>query len=347
MKIYYTIDDLNTCIKFAVKYFLDETKIKSNRTTGQDRGLGAILNDFLVGKLIELGVKKAIDNAATNKKVELDFEIHTLNAENRNDPDIVGVEEIEPKFKRKPNVHIEIKNSSPTDRYTGLTQEQFQAIRTSSSVKGNLENIYLVYANLGTDNNANNPDPLGIYMKEKLPNIDLFEPFCEPGDIFIDIKQIITGAELHQHGLAFNAGSLFYETEIVGTPLNQKQVDKLEGKIEEAKFDDGKLPVIMETQMRAPVEFGDFIFEGEGRLFLKKNEKSKRVFLQTNENSIIKNKFLGDFILKKDNVYPIHFTTIGRDPVLKRNNFWIANRNLKNVTSKSVEERIKEIAERI
>ena len=46
MKIKFKKEDLYRCFEFPVKYYLDETKSKSNRTTGQQRGLGSIINDF-------------------------------------------------------------------------------------------------------------------------------------------------------------------------------------------------------------------------------------------------------------------------------------------------------------
>ena len=68
MKIKFNKEDFYQCFEFPVKYYLDETKSKLNRTTGQQRGLGSIINDFFLGKLIEIGVARAIEEKRNDKK---------------------------------------------------------------------------------------------------------------------------------------------------------------------------------------------------------------------------------------------------------------------------------------
>ena len=72
---------------------MDDKKTSSNRTTGQYRGLGSIIDSFIIGKLIEIGVAKIIDEFSEDKEIGLDFDIHSLTKENLSDPDITKIKE--------------------------------------------------------------------------------------------------------------------------------------------------------------------------------------------------------------------------------------------------------------
>ena len=74
-------EDIKECIHFSTKYFLDPKKTRVGRTTGTYRCLGRMINDWLVGKLIEIGVKNILESYLSEKILNLDFEIHqTLKA---------------------------------------------------------------------------------------------------------------------------------------------------------------------------------------------------------------------------------------------------------------------------
>ena len=90
MEYQITEADLEKAFNFSIKYFLTKSNTAS-RTTGQYRGLGAIANDFMLGKIIELAVASILETR--NKKPLLDFEIHPLTEANRSDPDIIAVNE--------------------------------------------------------------------------------------------------------------------------------------------------------------------------------------------------------------------------------------------------------------
>jgi len=345
VKIYFDISDIEKCVDFSVKYFLDESKAKSNRTTGQYRGLGSIINDFCLGKLIEIGVQKAIEQANPNKNVLLDFELHSLTDENRTDPDIIGI--IENKTERKPKLHVEIKNISATDRYIGLTQDQFNTIKSNPNIEKKTENIYLVYANLSNEKPFLNNDVLGVFLKNKI-NTQLFKQFCKVKDLYLDIKYVLKGSELESYGVKFNTGSFFYETEIIGEELNKKRIRKMKnrnGKV--INVTNAELPIFMKDKsFEAPKEFGKFYLEGDADIHLIENNKSHSVYLECKTDISVKNDFLGLFHLKRGITYRLNFVTIGRDPKLKRNNLWIATRNVASIVADS-KERILEIAENI
>lgn len=99
--------------------------------------------------------------------------------------------------------------------------------------------------------------------------------------------------------------------------------------------------------MPKPKEFGEFKFNGNLEVYLKKNVKSKRMYIRCKTNVTIKNNILGFFHLKKGKIYDCFFATVGWNPRLKRNNIWIAQRNLQNILSKSIPERVGEIMGKI
>ena len=150
------------------------------------------------------------------------------------------------------------------------------------------------------------------------------------------------------NGVRFNKGSLFYETEILGEEIDPKKTEKIKSQgFEEARVKNGRLNIIMMNAYPEPKEFGDFQISGEALLYIKKNEKSTRVYLNALSDGMISNKVLGEFPFLKGKMYELLFTTIGRNPILSRNNIWIARRNLGNCVKDSVEDRIKHLAENI
>lgn len=343
-------EDLEKCFKFAVEYHLDETKMGANRTTGQYRGLGGIIDSFVIGKLIEIGVAKIIERNA-KKLCILDFEIHGLTKENISDPDIIEI--VEEGKERAPNLFVEIKNVSEDDRWIGLTTEQFNTILSNEMTKNDPKKVFLIYASLVKKNEQGNIDPLGVYLKSKIDE-KLLKKFCDTGDLFIKIQYIITGEDLRRYGVAFNQGSYLYETEIIqeASLATAKRILANHEWYEKIKLEKGRLPIIMSNTLPEPKEFGVFEYAGDIDVYVKTNYKkgklsSRRMFIHCKNDAIIKNDVLGLFRLKKGVVYECWFVTVGMNPSLKRNNIWIAQRNLDNIIQKAPEQYMEEIRSKI
>ena len=346
MEYQITSDDLERAFYFSVEYFLGKGTTAS-RTTGQYRGLGSIANDFMLGKVIEIAVASIL--CTKNKRSILDFDIHALTEENRADPDVVKV--IENGIERAPKVFVEIKVISEFDRWVGLTREQFETILTNSMASKDPSNVYLIYATLKSKNPDKNSDLLGAYLRSNLKTASL-EEFCVPNDLVVEIRHILTGQELRDHGTEFEEGSLMYETELFGevSRVTKKAVLNYEERPRFTLLDGNgdKLPIITaDYNGRTPTEFGEFTVNGDVEYIHKRNEKSQRLYIICRSKVVVKNEVVGNFELKKDQVYDATIWTLGRSPSLKRNNIWIAQRNLENILEKNVEERIEEIKEKI
>ncbi len=346
MEYHITSVDLAKAFNFSVGYFLGKSTTAS-RTTGQYRGLGSIANDFMIGKVMEIAVASILDTEC--KKPILDFDIHALTEENRSDPDIVCV--LENGIEREPKLFVEIKVISESDRWVGLTREQLEAILSNPMANEDPSNIYIIYATLKSRNLEKSSDLLGAYLRCNLENTSL-EKFCKPDDLLIEIKHVLTGQELQEYGTEFNEGSLMYETELFSevSDLTYNSVLNYEEKEQFTLLTTNvdRLPIITaKLDGRIPIEFGDLLVDGEADFIYKRNLKSQRLYIHCKGKVIMKNDVIGNFYLEDGGVYDATIWTLGRSPSLKRNNIWIAQRNLENALEKNVEERINEIKEKI
>lgn len=342
-----TKEDLEKSFKFAVNYHLDPKKTQSNRTTGQTRGLGGVIDSFLLGKIVELGIVKILKKFNSDKEYELDFLVHDASDL---DPDIVEVKE---KGKsRKPRVFVEIKNSDEGDRWVGLTEEQFATVRKNEIVGDDLENIFMVYASLKSrkEKSTKKNDLMGVFLKSEIKN-SMYGDFSDIENLYVEVSMVITAKELGEKGSRFEKGYYFYETEMFPEVNVKVKQSKILTPVEVR----GNTLLKFEYQKSTPEQkappfperFGDISFSGKIELYKKENKKSNRMYIHCITDVEIQNEVVGKFILKKGNTYEYKPSTVGRNPQLNRNNIWIAKRNILNIIKKSPEERLKEIAKQI
>jgi len=324
MKHKITKKDFDTAFKFALEYHLDPKKSQSSRTSGASRGLGGVLDSFLIGKLVELGVSNILKSFNSKKDFVLDFDIKENNKV-LNEPDIIKV--IEARKKREPKCFVEIKNISKNDRWIGLTFEQFETIKKISSLK----NIFIIGAYIHNNNKGSikQKDLLGIYLKNKFKSL-IFKNFTNIDNIEIVIEYAISGKELTKYGLRFNKGDYMYETEIF-KPAGAVTINSIiKGKLKKivTLSDDIIERYIMNNDFPDPKFIGEIEFKGKIEIYEKTNKKSLKRFIHCLTDVTISNKVLGVFNLEKDKTYLFNLCTMGRNPILNRNNIWIAKRNI-------------------
>ncbi len=347
MKYKITKKDFDTAFDFALRYHLEPKKSQSSRTSGASRGLGGVIDSFILGKLVELGVSNVLKSLNPSKDYTLDFDIKQNN-EVLNEPDIVKV--IENGKERKPKCFLEIKNISRDDRWIGLTLEQFETIKKSSDP----ENIFIIGAYIENNNqgNAKQKDLLGIYLKDKFKS-PIFKDFTDINNIEIVIEYAISGKELAEHGLEFQKGFFMYETEIFEVAGKQTASNIIKEKLKKiGTFSDGILErYIMDSKFPDPKFIGEINFKGKIELYEKLNQKSSRRFIHCLTDVSISNKTLGTFSLEKGKIYLLNLHTVGRNPALNRNNIWIAKRSIPFLQSKKLitetEKNLAHIAQKI
>jgi len=332
MRYKLTKRDFDIAFGFAMRYHLDPKKSQSSRTSGASRGLGGVLDSFILGKLVELGVSNVLKLFNPKKNYILDLDIKQNN-EVIDEPDITSV--VENKKERPPRCFIEIKNISKDDRWIGLTLEQFETINQSSK----LENVFIIGAYIENNNSGSHKqkDLLGIYLKSKYGS-PLFKNFTNINNLNIVIEYAISGKELRQHGHVFEKRFFMYETEIFELAGKQTEPSISKGLIKKiGEFSNGTLDrYIMNKKYPDPEFIGEIHFKGKIQLYEKLNEKSTRRYVRCLTNVVVSNDMLGTFNLKKGNIYLLNLHTIGRNPALNRNNIWIAKRNIPFLQSKKL-----------
>jgi len=328
----YTSDDFNAAFSFAVDYYLDPKKATSGRTNSEPRGFGATLDAFTRGKLTEVGIKRMIEQLAPIK-CGLDFDMKNP-SEVRVEPDIITINE-NGKI-REPKIFTEIKNTSVNDRWIGVTDEQLSSMKEGS----NGRKIYMIYSSLkGAEikDNSKTSDFVGMYLKH-ISGLKIFNNFSNLS-AQAKLEFILTSDELEKYGIPFPAGDLTYETNLFDGP---KTIHKKDGSLRsgieldnEYKSYNGKLHVKRKGG-QTDDKHGLFNISGDFDIYTKVNEKSIRSYINCLSDVEISNQTFGDYKLQKGFTYNFVLETLGRDPILKRNNLFIAKRRVYQLITKNI-----------
>jgi hypothetical protein len=322
-----TLEDFKRVFEFGTNYYIDPSKNTTGRTASEPRGLGAILDAFTLGKLTEIGVEKIFTEFNNKKKYILDFDIKT-NSEVKDEPDIIYIMEEDKQILA--NVFVEIKNTSITDRWIGLTEEQFNTIKRSAK-----ENkIYMVYASLRSQTVNNNPktaDLTGMFLKEieDHKKSEIFQKFSNL-NAECKIEFIISADDLTVFAYPFERGMNMYETNLFQEKKSTSfysrdgiRKDVLE--IKEFKKNDSVMKLEIEKNIYPEKEdIANFKIKGDFKLIYKK----KKTFIECLSDVYVDNNIFGTFFLQKGKFYGFNLETLGRDPKLKRNNLFISKKRI-------------------
>jgi hypothetical protein len=360
MKCAFAAEDFDKCFEFAVKYHLDPTKTSSGRTTGRSRSLGEVIDSFLGGKLAELAAVKLLKNTGSKKEYKLNFDIVST-AEVKNEADIIGIRADKKSKYRKPNLFIEIKLASESDHWVGPTLAQFNTIK---SQQPDLKKVFFMGLTIKSDSNldAKTKDLLGIYLKSLSPN-SIFKNFDSLNNLNAYLLYIISGEDLQKHGDQFLKGMHFYDTDLFQEVASITQKIILDNKSKRYKvskiFTDvaprllPKSGFISDLQNTIPnSKFFDFeSFNGQYKIFEIQNQKSISYYMHCLSNIYAETKYFGSIELEKNKIYKYGISTLGRNPVLARDNIWISTKKLLHLINsdkiQSPKERLKQIAEGI
>jgi len=324
MKYYkLTLEDFKRVFEFGTNYYIDSSKNTTGRTTGEPRGLGAILDAFTLGKITEIGIEKIFTEFNNGKKYILDFDIKT-NSQVKDEPDIIQIKE--KSINRDPYIFIEIKNTSENDRWIGLTEEQFNTIKRSAGKK----KIYMIYASIRSQTINNNPkttDLTGMFLRE-IEDLDKSEIFQKFSNLNAEckIEFIISSDDLEKFAYPFEKGMNMYETNLFEEKKlssfyskNGNRKDVL--KVEEFKNYNSVMKLEIEkNHYSEKEEISKFKIKGSFKLI----HKRKKVYIECSSDVHLNNDIFGEFNLQKNKFYKFNLATIGRDPKLKRNNLFIA-----------------------
>lgn len=328
MKYYkLTLPDFKRVFEFGTNYYIDPSKNTTGRTTGEPRGLGAILDAFTLGKLTEIGIEKILTEFNSKKIYILDFDIKS-NSQVMDEPDIVHIKEAT--SIRNPNLFVEIKNTSENDRWVGLTEEQFNTIKRSAGDNP----IYMIYASLRSDTIDNNPkttDLTGMFLKEieDKNKSEIFQKFANL-NAECKIEFIISSKDLENFAYPFERGMNMYETKL----FEEKKVSSFYSKdgtrkdvleIKEYNKFNGTMKLEIEKGLYPEKdEISNFKVTGDFKII----DKKKKSFIECVSNVEVENGIFGKFHLKAGKFYGFNLVTLGRDPKLKRNNLFISKKRI-------------------
>lgn len=324
---------MDQCFDFGMRYFLSPSKASSGRTSGATRGLGETLDAFMGGKLAEIAVTGMIESVRPDKSCNLNFAL-VKSSQARTEPDIISISE--KGNKRKPNHFVEIKRISSSDRWAGLTEEQFNSMKKGQP---DLEKIFIIGVELFVEGSASTKqkDLLGAYLKA-LTKHDLFRYFCNINDARAKIEYIISGNELDKFGKEYKQGELIFETEIFQelSDASKKQILKKNPIFNYlGSHEDGQLKEY-EARLNYPKDFFPLKVTGKYDLYEKRNAKSYFQVIHCIEDVIVESDLLGKYELSNDKMYKYFLGTLGRNPKLNRNNIWIAKHKLSTLLADKI-----------
>jgi len=322
------LSDFKRVFEFGTNYYISPNKNTTGRTTGEPRGLGAILDAFTLGKLTEIGVEKILTIHNKEKKYILDFDIKS-NFDVKDEPDIIGI--IEKGLLRKPNIFVEIKNTSENDRWIGLTEEQFNTIKRSA----NGRKIYMIYASIKSQTVNNNPkttDLTGMFLKEieDKNKSEIFQKFANL-NAKCKIEFIISSEDLEKFSYPFERGMNMYETNLFKEKKEKSIYNKSRTlrkdilEIKEFRDYNGIMKLEIKKDLYPEREdISNFKLQGSFKLAYKKT----KTIIECLSTVIVENDIFGKFILEKNKFYDFNLSTVGRDPKLKRNNLFISKNKI-------------------
>jgi hypothetical protein len=335
MKSKLEITDFESVFKFASDYYLKKN-VTSGRTSGEPRGLGAILDAFSIGKLAEYAVKRILEKNDKKKKYLINLEIQAISQVSLQ-PDIYMIEDNT--NKRYPQCFVEIKYTSEKDDWITMTQDQFKTIVDSAKNTYNIkkmDKIFFIYVSINSSLKKSNPksaDLTGMYLKHvEVNNNTLFSQnrssvFEDFADLNAEgtIDFILTANDFNKFAYPFERGKLLYNSNpfiLKGRNVlfkkdgnNVKDVKKIKTK------SSNKIKLkIKSGENESDTNITEFSITGKYDLY----EKKGKLHIHCITKVTLRNNVFGLFTLKPDKIYTMFIEKKGIDPILKRDNFFIS-----------------------
>ena len=361
---------LQDAFEFGTKYFQNPAKVTRGRTSSQSRGLGAIIDANIVGKVIELGVNEILKQDDDSKKFFSDMKIDSVF--DFGQPDIIEIEE--GGKNRPPKCFVEIKNSPKNFEWIGLYTTQFEDMK--KYVRGDTENIYIIYASLvnksqilsnDTDDvakeNERKNDLLGTFLKSKQSLGNIFNFFSDASNFSVSIDYVITGKELVEKGEVFPSGEPWVSPEIFqsgGKPYDAKGTIKNNFKLLNlpVQNDSCVLPTEnINNSTQFPRQFGTLRCSGDFQVYeetknswrningIKTKMELKTLFIDCKSDVVVQGDWLGEFNLKGGQVHRIKIDV--KIASKDRDDLSYPKRNIDLMIQSPISDRIRDLAQKI
>lgn len=351
-----TLEDMKKCWKFALEYYLDESKPIKDRTNFQKRGLGGITDSFL-NKIVEIAVCKKLHEINPKKEFKTDFEIHPL-TKKRTEPDIIKIIE-KNRAIPDPKLYVEIKNLGDTDDWFGPKSSELKSIKKNVFGVSDTKKMYYIYCEIKDRNGqSRKSSPLGAWLKNIVKNDTDLKKFHSVKDLFVQFSYVFTVSDIDFHGTTLKEGTAIPDTNIFPT-VKERTKNSILKKINDAelkkiKLNGNKLPKITASRLNKttwlpyPEALGSFKFTGKLEVFLVKMKTVRNCWIRCITDVTVNNDVLGTPCgsFKKDQI--VLFKVMQKGEITKKNSTdrFVARCNQQKI-SNFQPERLSEIAKNI
>jgi len=350
------LDDIEKSWKFALEYYLDESKPIKDRTNFQKRGLGGIIDSFL-NKIIEIAVCKKLHEINPKKIFETDFDIHPL-TKKKTEPDIINIVEKNRKSS-EPKIYVEIKNSADADDWFGPKASELESIKKNVFEIDSTKKMYYIYCEIkDRHGQSRKSSPLGVWLKHKLKQDPNLKKFHNVKDLFVQFNYVFTVEDIDDFGTTLEKGTPLPDTDVFPEvkERTKKQIRKKigENSLDKINLTNGLLPKITASRLSKrkwlpyPNALGNFKFKGKIEAYVEKHSTVRNCWLKCLTDVTVSNDVLGKpcGFFQKDDV--VKFVVKQKGEITKKNSTdrFVAKCN-QQITNKFKPCRLNEIAKSI
>lgn len=347
----FTDEDLFQVLNFIKNYHLNPTKGLRGRTNQGKRGFGGELDEWVPGKLIEIGTCKILESFGSDLRLLPDFEIYS-NKEvgERSDPDITRILEEKKGVERNPKLFLEIKRLEENSKWLGPRSHQLKGIDRASNFSN--DEIFMIHTSIEFEDNKSLKErdiTASILSRlSKSNSLDL-SAFSEFSDLVARIQYIYSLDDLHRHGQIFPKGSIIPETDFPSSMLlvNKDGTIRKGFAIKHQFEGTHNLKMRIESSQEEP-EYGDWEIDGEFWIATK----NKKDYIHAVNETVMFNKVFGKYFLEKGRTYKFHFVNkLGKDTYKNIDDVWLSKKRLDELYEsdelRSVDVRLNEIINKI
>lgn len=340
-------NDLIKVIEFVKNYHLEPTKGTRGRTNQGKRSFGGELDEWIPGKLVEIGVCRILEKLTEYKILQPDFQIYT-NKEvgEKSDPDITKVVDGK-SLPRRPSTFVEIKRHDHDAKWLGPRQHQLK-----DHVDG-----FMIHASIefNDDREKKQHDITGAVLKKITnPNYVDLSDFSDFENLVCTIDYAYSFNDLREKGHFFESGNIIPETSFPVSRPAYKKDGSLSTVYKNQKSHNGFSEQKMFWENKNKVlSFSDWELDGQYEII---EDKLNKKYIHAIAGASMFSKIFGRFLLDDNKTYKFFYKNKlgkqgGKDVFKSIDDFWFSKKRLdellKNNEINSTKTTLKYIAKKL
>ena len=317
-------NDLVKVLEFVRNYHLEPTKGQRGRTNQGKRSFGGEIDEFIPGKLVEIGVCRVLEKFSDGKKMFPDFEIYT-NKEvgDKSDPDITKVQDANSHL-RSPNTFIEIKRHDHNADWLGPRKHQLK----------DLTEGYMIHASIEfeDDKTKKEHDITGSILKKITnPNYIDYSAFSDFESLVLNIDYAYSFKDIRQKGHFFESGNIIPETEFSSSrPAYKKDGSMSSVYVDKQTYSGLTNHTMCWENKNETLTFSDWELNGKYEIF---TDKTNKKYIHAVHDATMFSKVFGFFELSDNTTYKFFFRNKlgkqgGKDVFKSIDDYWFAKKRL-------------------